>query len=96
MREWFKRHICEVRQFLAKLSFRQGVVVLILCVLFYVASFAQMALPISTQAKSVLWIVLFGCAKTAQYTGLAIVGVEGWRRIKRYLGITKREATEES
>ena len=96
MRKWLKRHIDEVRLSLSKLSFRQGVVVLVVCVLFYVASFAQMALPISTQAKSVLWIVLFGCAKTAQYTGLAIVGVEGWRRIKRYLGITKREATEES
>lgn len=95
MREWFKRHIDEVKQSLAKLSFRQGVVVLILCVLFYVASFAQMALPISTQAKSVLWIVLFGCAKTAQYTGLAIVGVEGWRRIKSYLQLKKGKATEE-
>ena len=95
MREWFKRHIDEARQSLAKLSFRQGVVVLILCVLFYVASFAQMALPISAQAKSVLWIVLFGCAKTAQYTGLAIVGVEGWRRIKAYLRLKKRKATEE-
>ena len=94
MREWFKRHIDEVKQSLAKLSFRQGVVVLILCVLFYVASFAQMALPISTQTKSVLWIVLFGCAKTTQYTGLAIVGVEGWRRIKAYLRLKKREATE--
>ena len=95
MREWLKRHICEVRQSLAKLSFRQGVVVLILCALFYVASFAQMALPISTQAKSVLWIVLFGCAKTAQYTGLAIVGVEGWRRIKSYLRLKKGKTTEE-
>ena len=95
MRKWLKQHICEVRLLLSKLSFRQGVVVLIVCVLFYVASFAQMALPISAKAKSVLWIVLFGCAKTAQYTGLAIVGVEGWRRIKRYLGLTKREATEE-
>ena len=95
MRKWLKQHIEGVKLSLAKLSFKQGVVVLIACVLFYVASFAQTALPISAKAKGVLWIVLFGCAKTAQYTGLAIVGVEGWRRIKRYLGLTKREATEE-
>ena len=94
MREWLKRHINEVKLSLARLSFRQGVVVLIVCVLLYVASFAQMALPISAKAKSVLWIVLFGCAKTAQYTGLAIVGVEGWRRIKSYLRLKKRKATE--
>ena len=94
MRKWLKRYIDEVRLSLSKLSFRQGVVVLIVCVLFYVASFAQMALPISAKAKSVLWIVLFGCAKTAQYTGLAIVGVEGWRRIKVYLRLNKRRAAD--
>ena len=94
MREWLKRHINEVKLSLARLSFRQGVVVLIVCVLLYVASFAQMALPISAKVKSVLWIVLFGCAKTAQYTGLAIVGVEGWRRIKAYMRLNKRKATE--
>ena len=94
MRKWLKRHIDEVRLSLSKLSFRQGVVVLIVCVLFYVASFAQMALPISAKAKSMLWIVLFGCAKTAQYTGLAIVGVEGWRRIKVYLRLNKRRAAD--
>ena len=94
MRKRLKRYIDEVRLSLSKLSFRQGVVVLIVCVLFYVASFAQMALPISAKAKSVLWIVLFGCAKTAQYTGLAIVGVEGWRRIKVYLRLNKRRAAD--
>ncbi|MBO7262148.1 MAG: hypothetical protein J6U95_04360 [Alistipes sp.] len=94
MKEWFKQRLEQTKQHLAKLSFRQGVVVLIMCVIFYVASFAQMALPISTKAKSVLWIVLFGCAKTAQYTGLAIVGVEGWRRIKAYMRLNKRKATE--
>ena len=90
MHEWLAR----VKSSLARLSFGQGVVVLLLAVVFYVASFAQMALPISAKAKSVLWIVLFGCAKTAQYTGLAIVGVEGWRRIKAYLKLNKRRAAD--
>ena len=94
MHEWLKQYIARVKSSLARLSFGQGVVVLLLAVVFYVASFAQMALPISAKAKSVLWIVLFGCAKTAQYTGLAIVGVEGWRRIKAYLKLNKRRAAD--
>lgn len=94
MRARLREHIDSVKQHLAQLSFRQGVVVLIMCVIFYVASFAQMALPISAKVKSVLWIVLFGCAKLTQYTGLAIVGVEGWRRIKAYMRLNKRKATE--
>ena len=94
MHEWLKQYIARVKSSLSRLSFGQGVVVLLLAVVFYVASFAQMALPISAKAKSVLWIVLFGCAKTAQYTGLAIVGVEGWRRIKAYLRLNKRRAAD--
>ena len=94
MREWFKQRLESVKRALAKLSFRHGVVVLIICVLFYIASFAQMALPISAKAKGILWFVLFGCAKTTQYMGLAIVGVEGWRRIKAYLRVRKRETAD--
>ena len=94
MKQWFRSRIESVKKSLAKLSFRQGVVVLVACVVFYVASFAQMALPISSSAKGVLWFVLFGCAKTAQYTGLTIVGVEGWRRIKAYLRLKKSRGVE--
>lgn len=71
-----------IQNFLRRLSFRTGVIVLASCVVFYILSFAQMALPISAAAKGVLWFVLFGMAKTTQYAGLAIVGVEGWRRIR--------------
>jgi phosphoglycolate phosphatase len=55
-----------------------------LCIPFYILSFAQMALPISATAKSALWVILFGLAKTTQYTGLAIIGVEGWHRVKKW------------
>ena len=72
------------RRIAAKLSFRTGVVILILCLLFYLLSFAQMLLPISATAKSTLWVILFGMAKATQYLGLAIVGVEGWQRIISY------------
>jgi phosphoglycolate phosphatase len=71
-----------VKNFLGGLSFRTGVIVLALCVPCYILSFAQMALPISATTKGVLWFILFGLAKTTQYAGLAILGVEGWRRLK--------------
>ena len=73
-----------LKAWLARSSFRTGVIVLGMCIPFYIISFAQMALPISVSAKSVLWIVFFGLAKTAQYGGLAILGAEGVRRIKTY------------
>ncbi len=60
-----------------------------LCVPFYILSFAQMALPLSTTAKGVLWIVFFGLAKLFQYAGLAILGVEGYKRVKARLKRSK-------
>jgi len=48
-----------------------------LCLPCYIISFAQMALPISTAMKGVLWFVFFGLAKTFQYGGLAILGAKG-------------------
>ena len=74
--------IDRIKLFLGRLSFRTGVIVLTSCVIFYILSFAQMLLPISAEAKGVLWFVLFGMAKTTQYAGLTILGVEGWRRLK--------------
>ena len=41
-----------------------------------------MLLPISVTAKGVLWTILFGLAKTFQYGGLTILGVEGYKRLK--------------
>lgn len=73
-----------VRLRLARLSFRTGVIVLVMCVPFYIISFAQMALPISASAKGVLWVIFFGLAKTTQYGGLTILGAEGIKRIKSY------------
>lgn len=73
-----------IKTALSKLSFRTGVIVLAMCVPFYVISFAQMALPISNSAKGVLWVIFFGLAKTAQYGGLTILGTEGYKRLKAY------------
>lgn len=72
----------KVKRWLQSLSFRTGVIVLLCCIPFYVLSFAQMLLPISVTAKGVLWTILFGLAKTCQYGGLTILGVEGYKRLK--------------
>lgn len=80
-----KKYLKKIQDWLSKLSFRTGVIVLAMCIPFYILSFAQMALPISTTAKSVLWFILFGMAKTCQYGGLTILGVEGVKRLKRFL-----------
>lgn len=71
-----------LKALLSGLSFRTGVIVLCSAIPLYIASFAQMALPISTAWKGVIWFILFGLAKTAQYGGLTILGVEGLRRLK--------------
>lgn len=73
-----------IKNFLQRLSFRTGVIVLLCCVPCYILSFAQMALPISAATKGVLWFILFGMAKTTQYAGLTILGVEGIRRLKAW------------
>lgn len=73
-----------IKGWLGRLSFRTGVVVLAMCVPLYVVSFAQMALPLSTSTKGVLWVVFFGLAKTAQYGGLTILGAEGIKRLKAW------------
>jgi len=72
----------KIQAFLRQFSFRTGVIVLLSCIPCYIISFAQMALPISTEAKGVLWFVFFGLAKTLQYGGLTILGVEGVKRLK--------------
>lgn len=77
-----KDFFVSIKEKLSKLSFRTGVIVLLLCIPCYIISFAQIALDISVEAKSALWIIFFGLAKTFQYGGLTILGVEGWKRLK--------------
>ncbi|MBP3213804.1 MAG: hypothetical protein J6M19_03080 [Bacteroidaceae bacterium] len=80
-----RQAFARVKKWLQSLSFRTGVIVLLCCILFYILSFAQMLLPISVEAKSVWWTVLFGMAKTCQYGGLTILGVEGYQRVKNWV-----------
>ena len=74
----------KIKTWLQSPSFRTGVIVLLCCIPFYILSFAQMLLPISAAAKGLLWTILFGLAKTCQYGGLTILGVEGYNRLKKY------------
>lgn len=78
-----KTLIIRLKQWLGRLSFRTGVIVLLCCIPCYILSFAQMALPISVEMKGVLWFILFGMAKTFQYGGITILGVEGVKRLKQ-------------
>lgn len=77
--------IMSIKTKLQGLSFRTGTIVLLMCIPFYIISFAQMLLPLSTSAKGVLWAVFFGIAKLFQYSGITILGVEGYKRLKRRL-----------
>jgi len=85
-----------IRQWLQSLSFKTGVIVLMCCIPFYILSFAQMLLPISAAAKGILWTVLFGLAKTCQYGGLTILGVEGFNRLKSRMKRKKHENAQET
>ena len=87
LKETVSRLFLKGKNWLQSLSFRTGVIVLLCCSPFYILSFAQMLLPISAAAKGVLWTILFGLAKTFQYGGLTILGVEGYRRLKKKLGV---------
>lgn len=82
-----------VTKYLSTLSHRTGVIVLVMCIPFYIISFAQMLLPISTSAKAVLWFIFFGLAKTAQYSGLTILGAVS---IKNYLSRRRQNRQQSS
>ncbi|MCR5313395.1 MAG: hypothetical protein K6E54_07105 [Bacteroidaceae bacterium] len=89
-----KKILIQIKTWLQSLSFRTGVIVLIMCVCFYILSFAQAFIPseyLSAEAKVVLWTVLFGMAKTCQYGGLTIVGVEGYKKIKNAIKGNKKK-----
>ena len=72
------------KQWLSRLSFRTGIMLIIACVICYIQSFAQILLPISVTAKGVLWAVFFGLAKTFQYSALLVLGAEGVKRVKSW------------
>jgi phosphoglycolate phosphatase len=79
-----KKILNNIKKWLASLSFRTGVIVLAMCIPFYIISFAQAALDTSVATKATLWTIFFGLAKTCQYGGITILGVDGYNRVKSY------------
>ena len=78
------RAVMSIKSYLQKLSFRTGVIVLLMCIPFYLLSFVQVFSPVSTATKGILFTVFFGLAKSFQYGGIAILGKEGYKRVKGY------------
>lgn len=74
----------KIKQWLNGLSFKTGIIVAGVCVVCYAVSFTQMLLPISLEAKGVLWVIFFGLAKTCQYSALLILGKAGTKKLKSY------------
>lgn len=85
IKEYIKKLSSRVVAYLKRLSPKIGMIMLSLCIPFYIISFAQMAFPISASVKGVLWFVFFGLAKTTQYSGLTILGVSGIKNLKNYI-----------
>ena len=96
MKEYFRRLGNRINTFLKRFSFKTGLIILSLCIPFYILSFAQMALDLSYTVKSILWVVFFGLAKTFQYAGLAILGVEGIKRLKDWWSKVRRKNISEA
>ena len=84
-----------IKSYLQKLSFRTGVIVLLMCIPFYILSFVQVFFPVATATKGVLFTIFFGLAKSFQYGGIAILGKEGYKRVKGYFK-RKKQAKDEA
>lgn len=78
-----KRYLQRMKIWFQGFSPKTGVFLLIICVVLHILAFGQIAMPfLSPSTKKTLGIVLFSMAKAFQYSGLAIVGVEGYKRLK--------------
>lgn len=86
--------INRIKRWLASLSYRTGIMILIVCVLCYVISFAQMLLPISVAAKGVLWVIFYGLAKTAQYSAILILGKSGISSLRKRFSRNRADNVE--
>lgn len=84
----------KLKDWISSLSYRTGIIVLAVCLMSYLISFAQMLLPIPLAVKSALWVLFFGLAKAAQYTALLILGKAGISDLKRRLR-RRRQAEED-
>ena len=83
-----------IKSFYKGLSTRTGVILLVVCILLYLASGIQALLPLEESTKGILFITFFGLAKVFQYSAIAVLGVKGWQKFKTKLGIKRQETKE--
>ena len=94
IKENFRKNFSRLKDWLAGLSFRTGMIIIGICIVCYILAFVPALFPISLAWKGILWTIFFGLAKTFQYTGILILGKEGVRRLKSYFRRKERLDTE--
>ena len=90
----FKELFERFKQWLSRLSFRTGVIVLVVGIALQLLSFVPMLFDISAKLKGIIWFWMFGAGKGAQYSGLTIMGVEGIKGLRKYLKKRKENENE--
>lgn len=71
---------------------KYGILCLVLCVLCYILSGVAFVKNVKEEQFNFYFVIFFGAAKTFQYTAIAILGVEAWKRIKSKLGFGTRKS----
>lgn len=72
-----------LRIWLQGFSPQTGINLLIICLILHIIAFGQFALPFfPPSTKKAIGVVVFSLAKAFQYTGLGILGVEGYKKLK--------------
>lgn len=94
----------KIKLWLSKLSFRTGVIVLALCVLCYIIAFIPI-IPcvnewglvswMNPYVKGLWWTAWIGLAHVFKYSCIAILGVEGFKRVKAFFR-RKKQIKEEN
>lgn len=79
---YFRQILQRVRLFLARLSFRTGLWLLVACAVSYLLAFAPILFPLSLTTKGVLWFIFFGLAKALQYSAVLVLGKAGGHRLR--------------
>lgn len=75
----------KIKTALSKLSFRTGLILLVICLLFHGVAISLFAIPLEGEIKALLITISFALAKIFQYSAIAILGVKGVMRIKAWI-----------
>ena len=84
-----KNIVAGIKQRLSYLSFKTGVVIMLLCVVCYIVSFAQMMLSWSVATKGLVWTMFFGLAKTSIHS-LAHTRSRRTEEVEKVVGSKKK------